>query len=231
MRKDGIQTRKRKQKKGSGSGGSELSGNKKDDGITITETGVNSLDFRRLSSKDYFFPDVKPNLSHHHNTSSNATDRNANTKMLSSPSNKIPMIPSSSTSRTSGHQSSYNLTSTVPSNTHLTPATSLVLPSGTLNATSKYDLGHATSGHLTHPTSATGYIHPNNLGHQSAYGTIKSETNHTNYDYMNNCLQNSYFGSTFGSLAASAGTHTPTDLAGYHHQHNVIQSAKLMASS
>ncbi|XP_055614156.1 protein doublesex-like, partial [Uranotaenia lowii] len=80
-------------------------------------------------------------------------------------------------------------------------------------------------------------------------------------DYMNNCLQSGYFGGTFGSLhshhsphsaaaaaaavggsvngALSHGHHhhhhhhhsSAADLAGYHHQHNVIQAAKLMASS
>lgn len=72
-------------------------------------------------------------------------------------------------------------------------------------------------------------------------------------DYMNNCLQSGYFGGTFGSLHSHHSPHsgmggtvngalphthhhhhhhsTAADLAGYHHQHNVIQAAKLMASS
>jgi GATA-binding protein 4 len=59
---------------------------------------------------------------------------------------------------------------------------------------------------------------------------------------MNNCLQNGYFGGSFSSLHHH---HSPgdnflppggqkifsSDMAGYHHQHNVIQAAKLMASS
>lgn len=49
-----------------------------------------------------------------------------------------------------------------------------------------------------------------------------------NYDYMSNCIQNGYFGGTFG--LANGSTHHG-DLSGYHHQHNVIQAAKLMATS
>jgi hypothetical protein len=49
-----------------------------------------------------------------------------------------------------------------------------------------------------------------------------------NYDYMSNCIQNGYFGGTFG-LANGSAHHG--DLSGYHHQHNVIQAAKLMATS
>ncbi|KAM7364397.1 pannier isoform 2-T2 [Cochliomyia hominivorax] len=64
--------------------------------------------------------------------------------------------------------------------------------------------------------------------------SVKSETNATNYDYVNNC----YFGSSFGALGGSTGSTTgmhgatASDMAGvYHHQHNVIQAAKLMATS
>ncbi|EDW84226.2 uncharacterized protein Dwil_GK13255 [Drosophila willistoni] len=67
----------------------------------------------------------------------------------------------------------------------------------------------------------------------AAYG-VKTETNATNYDYVNNC----YFGASFGALSGAAAASTAamagggaSDLAGYHHQHNVIQAAKLMASS
>lgn len=71
--------------------------------------------------------------------------------------------------------------------------------------------------------------HHNHLSHQHHGYGVKSESYSSNYDYMNNC----YFGGNFGALsvaAASAGTGAP-ELAGYHHQHNVIQAAKLMASS
>lgn len=65
---------------------------------------------------------------------------------------------------------------------------------------------------------------------------VKSETptSTPSYDYMSQC----YFGG--GSLPVSsvasnfpntASGHPTGDLAGYHHQHNVIQAAKLMASS
>lgn len=64
--------------------------------------------------------------------------------------------------------------------------------------------------------------------------SVKSESNATNYDYVNNCYFGSSFGALGGSGGASAGMHgaTASDMAGvYHHQHNVIQAAKLMATS
>lgn len=74
-----------------------------------------------------------------------------------------------------------------------------------------------------------------NISNSSAGGYgVKSElnANSTNYDYVNNC----YFGASFGALGAASATAggihgSATELAGYHHQHNVIQAAKLMATS
>lgn len=75
----------------------------------------------------------------------------------------------------------------------------------------------------------------NNGGSGNSYG-VKAESPVVppNYDYMNNCIQSGYFGGTFGPLAAAshaAAAHSSAELGGYHHQHNVIQAAKLMASS
>lgn len=98
----------------------------------------------------------------------------------------------------------------------------------------------ATSGHSSGATSNNNnthngnYMHANNLQPQLSYGNVKSESNANTYDYMNTCLQNGYFNSSFGALSGSGVTQTPhtvSDLAGYHHQHNVIQAAKLMATS
>lgn len=64
--------------------------------------------------------------------------------------------------------------------------------------------------------------------------SVKSESNATNYDYVNNCYFGSSFGALSGSSGSSSGMHgaTASDMAGvYHHQHNVIQAAKLMATS
>lgn len=62
------------------------------------------------------------------------------------------------------------------------------------------------------------------------YGSVKSESN-ANYDYMNSCLSNSYFNSSYGAAAiggsAAVGGHSVSDLTSYHH----IQAAKLMATS
>lgn len=79
----------------------------------------------------------------------------------------------------------------------------------------------------------------------SVLPNVKSETqtpSTSNYDYMSQC----YFGggsvpavssaapsAGFSNSISSSAVASPhaTDLVGYHHQHNVIQAAKLMASS
>lgn len=121
--------------------------------------------------------------------------------------------------------------------------------SASLSATSSSSHAHpsAVSSHLyTSPLLSSSqsnlhssYLHNNSLT-SSSYGGIKSESNipsHSNiagitnpasmgnYDYMSNCIQNGYFGGNFH------GTTPHADLSGYHHQHNVIQAAKLMATS
>lgn len=77
----------------------------------------------------------------------------------------------------------------------------------------------------------------------AAASIVKSETPGgatPNYDYMGQCYfgggsvpASSSAGPAFGgnSTGAIASAHVSGDLAGYHHQHNVIQAAKLMASS
>ncbi|XP_036317452.1 GATA-binding factor A-like isoform X1 [Rhagoletis pomonella] len=84
--------------------------------------------------------------------------------------------------------------------------------------------------------------------------SVKSEANASNYDYVSNC----YFSGSFAPLSASSaaaaagsgmgmgmgmgvsvgmgvgmhGMHgSASEMASYHHQHNVIQAAKLMATS
>lgn len=151
-----------------------------------------------------------------------------------------PRLISPPTPRSS-HSASVNpynnsSSSTTPITSHpnsaLTPAYS-----SSMNTPTKYDFSVQSSHLHSTPSSvsssgsvASSYMHPNQLA-QTSYGNVKSETNATNYDYMNSCIQSGYFGSQFGSLGTPTGAHVPTDLAGYHHQHNVIQAAKLMASS
>ncbi|XP_037039379.1 GATA-binding factor A [Bradysia coprophila] len=202
MRKDGIQTRKRKPKKG-GSGSDISSNGKKDDG-----------------------EDIKPSLSNSSTPiqSQNLlpSDRNGNTKMMTSPGSKMHLP--SPVSRSHPIQSYIHPSSSASISSHSHPNNSPLSYTAGLNSTSKYDLSH-NSPHI-HST-ANSYLHPNNLS-QSGYGnSVKSETN-SNYDYMNNCIQSGYFGSSF---TPTSSVHSPSDLAGYHHQHNVIQAAKLMASS
>ncbi|XP_064554752.1 GATA-binding factor A isoform X1 [Drosophila montana] len=86
----------------------------------------------------------------------------------------------------------------------------------------------ASSSHGHHAAAAHHHIHA--AAAAAAYG-VKTEATATNYDYVNNC----YFGASFGALGGAASSAmaggATGDLAGYHHQHNVIQAAKLMATS
>uniref|UniRef100_A0A0K8U9X4 GATA-binding factor A n=1 Tax=Bactrocera latifrons TaxID=174628 RepID=A0A0K8U9X4_BACLA len=120
---------------------------------------------------------------------------------------------------------------------------------------------HAASHHAgTHHSAAalgqhSGSSHISSADGNTAVGgySVKSEANASNYDYVSNC----YFGGSFPPLSASSaasaagggmsmgmgmgvgmgvgmhGMHGSTgELASYHHhQHNVIQAAKLMATS
>lgn len=139
------------------------------------------------------------------------------------------------------HSSSMNLysSSSTPNSSHQNQSVSSAMtPSYTssMNTPTKYDFSvngphlHSTPSSLSTGTGNS-YMHSNQLA-QTTYGNVKSESNaSSNYEYMNSCIQSGYFGGSFGSLGTPAGAHVATDLAGYHHQHNVIQAAKLMASS
>lgn len=156
-------------------------------------------------------------------TISNLTDRNANTKLLSPPKPQQMTSPSSLPPKPHHTpQQSYNLAPTSTPHPHSNNP-SLAFPP-VMSHNTKYDLSHSNS-HL-HSSHSASYLHSNNLA-ASSFGNVKSEST-PSYDYMNNCLPGGYFGGSFG---APTGGHSATDLAGYHHQHNVIQAAKLMASS
>lgn len=231
MRKDGIQTRKRKPKK-AGSGPDVMGMVKKEDMH-------------------------HHHLHHHDDLKSNSTpDRSGHPKLMLSGSPKLLHgAPKTHISPITHHhhhhqsQASYPLTSPLSSmHSSNSPAKyDLQSPasSGSLAAPSSSSHSHssAVSSHLyTSPliSSSQGnlhssYLHTNSLT-SASYGGIKSESNIPgitnpssmiagNYDYMSNCIQNGYFGGSFHG----SGPHT--DLSGYHHQHNVIQAAKLMATS
>lgn len=178
----------------------------------------------------------------HSHSSHIPTDRNANNKIMhtSSPVSKMLLTPPSS--RPHSHHQTYSHSSASASMSHShhhsTPL-SYSSNSSLMNTPSKYDLSHG-SPHIHSASTAAaavaasnGYLHPNSMS-QSMYGnSVKTESS-ANYDYMNNCIQNGYFGSSFGSSVTGGhggGVGVSSDLAGYHHQHNVIQAAKLMASS
>lgn len=153
-----------------------------------------------------------------------------------------PISTSSASSTISNHIGnsitySSGLTTTTPTkydfsqNFGLLHSTPTSLSAGSVAAASGSTNNNGTSASnpsISTTNSSNNYMHSNNLQH-SSYANVKSEAN---YDYMNTCLQGGYFSSSFGSLgAAPGGGHPAADLAGYHHQHNVIQAAKLMASS
>jgi hypothetical protein len=222
MRKDGIQTRKRKPKKSSNSSSDVL-------GLVKKEDMHHSHHHHHHSHLD----DMKASM--------NGVDaRNASAKLLLSAAS--PKLLSSSKTH-------------IPSISHHHPSQSaypLSSPLSSVNSPAKYDLQSPTSS-SSHPTSTSShlytsplitssqsnlhssYLHNNSLS-SSTFGAIKSESNipgltnptsmiSGNYDYMSNCIQNGYFSGSFH------GTAPHTDLSGYHHQHNVIQAAKLMATS
>ncbi|XP_062554216.1 GATA-binding factor A isoform X3 [Armigeres subalbatus] len=268
MRKDGIQTRKRKPKK-AGSGGATdvmaLVSGKKDDmndgSLLQTDRNGNSKNLSvspktpSLTSPPLRSLHISPHHHHHHQSYN---------------------LPSSLTS--SHHASSLNLGGKYDLSSLSTAGSLGSIGAGGGNgsgtASSSHQQSHNTSHIYSTPTSnpshhvaANNYMHNTgtSLG-SSPFGQIKSESNplasstptsvaSNGYgDYMNNCLQSGYFGGTFGSLHSHHSPHstgmggtvngalphthhhhhhhsTAADLAGYHHQHNVIQAAKLMASS
>lgn len=108
---------------------------------------------------------------------------------------------------------------------HTSASSSASSASGTLHTSTISSSQHNNNNT---PSSNSSYLHNNNT-----FGTVKSESPvmPPNYDYMNNCIQSGYFGSTFGHTLGATAHHPAAELAGYHHQHNVIQAAKLMASS
>ncbi len=143
--------------------------------------------------------------------------------MLTSPISKMHL--SSPVSRSHPIQSYIHPSSSASISSHTHPNNTPLTYTSGLNPSTKYDLSH-NSPHI-HSTGASTYLHPNNLS-QSSYGNnVKSESNPNYPDYMNNCIQSGYFGSSFTPTSV----HAASDLAGYHHQHNVIQAAKLMATS
>lgn len=158
------------------------------------------------------------------------------------PTSRSHSISSSSTSSASvlHHHPTYSMhsTSTTNSPTSHTNAPSNHSLIGQTVIPTKYDFGHNTHGSQTSTANLTSnltansnYIHSaNNLQTPLSYNNVKSESNAgSNFDYMNSCLQNGYFNSSYGAITSSSAsaTHPVSDLSSYHH----IQAAKLMATS
>lgn len=152
----------------------------------------------------------------------------------STPTSRSHSISSSSTSSASALHHSYSMhsTSTTNSPTSHTNAPSNHSLIGQTVIPSKYDFGqsalHSSQTSSANIVNNSNYIHSaNNLQN---YSNVKSESNAgTNFDYMNSCLQNGYFNSSYGAITSStaSATHPVSDLSSYHH----IQAAKLMATS
>lgn len=160
----------------------------------------------------------------------------------STPTSRSHSISSSSTSSASAavhHHPYMHSTSSTNSPTSHTNASSNHSLIGQTVIPSKYDFGHNTSLNTqtssanlsSNLTANSNYIHStNNLQTPLTYSNVKSESNTgTNFDYMNSCLQNGYFNSSYGAITSTptSATHPVSDLSSYHH----IQAAKLMATS
>ncbi|XP_055851431.1 GATA-binding factor A [Episyrphus balteatus] len=236
MRKDGIQTRKRKPKKSGG----DSKDVKEEADLKPALTSASSLSLERNLASSKLSADLSPKpssntLSHNHMhlpSSVSASSRTHSTSNHVYSSNMHGFNTShSNTGNTSGLSfgsaaSKYEhlLASSTGGSSNTSLSSALTNGIGTGTPSPNYHHAH----HHPHHHHAHHHHHHSSLG-QHTYG-VKSEANTTNYDYVNNC----YFGGTFGALSATsagAGVHGATELAGYHHQHNVIQAAKLMASS
>ncbi|KNC21534.1 GATA-binding factor A [Lucilia cuprina] len=294
MRKDGIQTRKRKPKK---SGSTTENGKEiKDDDLkpslglerhslpgSLASKLQNDLAVKSASSSSALHnlslgsatSALHSSLSHHMHLPHTSAQQTRLLNNVSSHTTSAHIGSSTNTSTTNGNTShSNNLYS--PSALAAQSNLSHSQLSGSAFGTQKYEhlLGssNALSNGLSPSSSAGSNYHAHHLHHHhhaaaaahhaasaahhhhhhhspslsqhvptsaSSGGSlggysVKSETNATNYDYVNNCYFGSSFGALGGSTGSSSGMHgaTASDMAGvYHHQHNVIQAAKLMATS
>lgn len=202
----------------------------------------------------FSFSDIKSSLTQSDTMHQLHSDRNIHTKGVvqqhspthhlhsSTPTSRSHSISSSSTSSASAihHHSAYSMHSTSTTNSptsHTNAPTNHSLIGQSIIPT-KYDFGHtthtsqaSTANLTTNLSTNTNYIHSaNNLQTPLSYSNVKSESNTgSNFDYMNSCLQNGYFNSSYGAITSStaSASHPVSDLSSYHH----IQAAKLMATS
>lgn len=235
MRKDGIQTRKRKPKKTGSSAADVLGLTKKDDmhheESKLDRNGNTKLLLPTSPKVHLSTSPSRSHLSPHHNHHSHFHHNHPHHHQpypLSSPlSNMQPSkyeqsTPVSSSASSVITSASQNQNNNNNNNNHHHPST--VSSSVTSHS-------HLYTSPLMSQSNSHSYLHNNSLS--SAYSNVKSEssipgiTQAGNYDYMNNPIQNGYFTGSFG-LSNSNGSQMDI---GFHHQHNVIQAAKLMASS
>ncbi|XP_037946297.1 GATA-binding factor A isoform X2 [Teleopsis dalmanni] len=285
MRKDGIQTRKRKPKK-CGSSGENSKDHKEDDSkaslsldrhslvtsaaltaklqadLGVKSSGSSSNPLHNLSLGSATSA-LHSSLSHHMHLPSTSTQptRHSTGHLHSSPTSSGSTASTVATAAASLNSNLYSTSLNAQNNStafgthtpskyeHLLSSTngsnSAALSNSLAASTPSPNYHHSAAAaaahlhhhHHHHAAAAVAHHHSSALGQHSTassgnsgYG-VKTEANSTNYDYVNNC----YFGTSFGALSGSsnsAGIHSAaSELAGYHHQHNVIQAAKLMATS
>ncbi|XP_026467323.1 GATA-binding factor A-like [Ctenocephalides felis] len=243
MRKDGIQTRKRKPKKqGGGNGGSIGSGN--------STTPVSETTRKESSSPA---EDLKPPIqqqttsaSHHQTTPSsvdNEINKSHNTNGQQTPTSiserpylgHTSLLPATSSANLTTHhhqqQQPQNLHHHSTSQQHHHQQHS---SNNNISSAGNMNPQHVNS-HLSHHSPLSSSMSHHHTMHtpssiNSGYQHVKNEP--SEYDYMNNCLPGSYFtGTSFGTPLSHSQSSAVDSLSGYHHQHNVIQAAKLMATS
>jgi hypothetical protein len=234
MRKDGIQTRKRKPKKAGSSAGDILGLTKKDDlhhdDSKLDRNGNTKL-MLPTSPKVHLSTSpsrshLSPHLTHtHHSHLHHNHPHHHQSYPLSSPlSNMQPTKYEHSTPVSSSASSVITSASHKTNDNHNLSSAASVASSGhshlytspLMSQSNSHSYLHNTYSNVKSESSIPG------ITHNSSSGVLAG-----NYDYMNNPIQNGYFSGSFG---LSNGNGSQMDI-GFHHQHNVIQAAKLMASS
>lgn len=238
MRKDGIQTRKRKPKKSGSSSNCPEDGNKKEEPPSPPSDGNINL-FQPKKHDD--------------------STKSINKTLIVSESKQMlnqSAIPLTSTAPTHNHNQTHSSETKMSTNANQRPylgQTSLLTTQSNHNHQSTHH-SQPSHHHTMQSAHASHAVNQPFVTNSSPFNTsIKSEPNSSsNYDAQNyggssslhhyhggnGAVSNSqyHFGSPlqhgFSSISSNISMNPSVgELSGYHHQHNVIQAAKLMASS
>ncbi|XP_077294281.1 uncharacterized protein LOC143916892 isoform X1 [Arctopsyche grandis] len=218
MRKDGIQTRKRKPKKsGNGSAGSE-------DNTKKEEPSSPTADDSKQMLNQSSIPLTSSSGSLNHTQSQHSSSESK----MSSSGNQRPYL--GQTSLLTSSQTDHNHQSThhnQPSHHHSMQPHGVSVHNQPFISNSPSIFNTSIK---SEPNSTSNYEAQNYGGSSSSihhYHSGNSGVSNSQYHFRSP-LQHGFdaISSNIGSINPSVG-----ELTGYHHQHNVIQSAKLMASS